>query len=133
MSPLARLQNKSTNMERNNMYARFLMLLWFSVYLVQPIKSQLGDPYTWINEITTNCETEALRVGSSLADHFNKYDEGTEWDCRLHSDYLTERLAFSPWIQLGTWGSHGVSTEHHNAKELHKVMLSQLRNIKQIN
>jgi hypothetical protein len=64
-----------------------------------------GGAYTLINRIETECELEALSVGTALADRYNSADEATEWDVRIHNDYLTEHLGFASWIQQGTWGS----------------------------
>ena len=60
-----------------------------------------GAAYSMITRQQTDCELEALSVGSALADNYNKYDEDTEWDQRIHDDYLTERLGFAGWIQSG--------------------------------
>jgi hypothetical protein len=64
-----------------------------------------GSAYTLIGRLETECELEALTVGSMLADRYNSLDEATEWDVRIHNDFLTEHLGFAGWIQQGTWGS----------------------------
>lgn len=77
-------------------------------------------PYTLITRQQTECELEALTAGSLLADRYNSLDENTEWDVRLHNDYLTEHLGFSGWITQGTWGSKGVTPHQQNAAMLYK-------------
>jgi len=74
-----------------------------------------------------------------LADHYNSYDESTEWvirrficsytqlfayflvnqDARIHEDFLTQNLGFAGWIQMGTWKSGGLTATSKNAKALH--------------
>lgn len=52
-------------------------------------------PYGMINRVLTDCEYVGLNVGSDLADTFNAMDEATEFDVRVHSDYLVEHLGFA--------------------------------------
>jgi hypothetical protein len=80
-----------------------------------------GMPYSLISRIQTECETEALNIGTILADTYNSYDEDTEWDIRLHHDFLTEHLGFAGWIQMGTWGSSGKTSHGNHAPTLHKA------------
>ena len=77
-------------------------------------------PYTLISKVQTECELEALRVGSALADHYNSYDEATEWDARVHEDFLTKNLGFAGWIQMGTWKSGGLTATRQVASVLHR-------------
>ena len=48
--------------------------------------------YSLISQIQSECELEALNIGSRLADSYTSYDEATEWDVRIHHDYLVEHL-----------------------------------------
>ena len=75
------------------------LLLLLLLSLVAKSVEVDDHPFGMINKVQTYCEFEALRLGSSLSDAFNMYDENTEWDMRLHSEYLTEHLGFSPWMQ----------------------------------
>lgn len=80
-----------------------------------------GDPYSLITKIQSKCELLALEAGTRLGDHFNEYDEATEYDARVHNDYNTEYLGFAEWMSSGTWGSHGVTAEKSDAKALQEV------------
>ncbi len=96
----------------------------FALYLLLVVGSVFGgtgDPYTLINRIQTDCELEALSFGTRLGDAYNSYDEGTEWDVRMHNDFVAEHLAFSGWIQAGLWKSGGLTAEGNNAPTLQKV------------
>eukprot|EP01038_Epipyxis_sp_PR26KG_P015974 gene15974-21680_t len=66
------------------------------------------------------CEYKALSIGSSLADHYNNFDEMTEWDVRIHHDYLVEHLGFAGWIQMGLWKSGGLTASKKHAPTLHQ-------------
>ena len=79
-----------------------------------------GSAYTLIGRLETECELEALTVGSMLADRYNSLDEATEWDVRIHNDFLTEHLGFAGWIQQGTWGSKGQTPDRQSAAMLYK-------------
>ena len=80
-----------------------------------------GEPYGLLTKQQTECEVESLAVGSLLADNYNSLDEGTEWDARIHSDYLSEHLGFFAMIRTGTWGSNGKTTfTHKDASELQR-------------
>ena len=79
-----------------------------------------GAAYTWIGRLETECEVEALVTGTVLADRYNSFDENTEWDTRIHNDYLTEHLGFAGWIQQGTWGSKGMTPHKQSSAMLYK-------------
>lgn len=80
-----------------------------------------GEPYGQLTKLETQCEVESLTTGSLLADNYNSLDEGTEWDARMHSDFMTEHLGFFAVIGAGTWGSNGKTTfSHKDAGELQK-------------
>lgn len=80
-----------------------------------------GEPYGQLTKLQTQCEVESLTTGSLLADNYNSLDEDTEWDARMHSDYMTEHLGFFAVIGSGTWGSNGKTTySHKDAGELQK-------------
>lgn len=53
-------------------------------------KQQQQQPL--INDVVRRCELESLSVGTRLADHYGSFDENTEWDIRLHHDYLVQYL-----------------------------------------
>lgn len=74
-----------------------------------------------MDRITTQCELEALSVGTRLADHYNSYDEDTEWDTRIHNDYLVEHLGFAGWIQLGLYKNTKLTAGRQNAPAIHQV------------
>lgn len=77
--------------------------------------------YTLMDKITTQCELEALSVGTRLADHYNAYDEETEWDTRIHHDYLVEHLGFAGWIQMGLYKNTKLTAEKQDAPAVHQV------------
>ena len=80
-----------------------------------------GEPYGQLTKLQTQCEVESLTTGSVLADNYNSLDEDTEWDARMHSDFMTEHLGFFAVIGSGTWGSNGKTTySHKDAGELQK-------------
>jgi hypothetical protein len=79
-----------------------------------------SDQYTLINRVQTECELEALQVGSMLADRYNSFDEGTEWDTRIHNDYLTEHLGFANWIAQGMHRTGGKTAHGDKASDLYK-------------
>lgn len=81
----------------------------------------IGKPFTLMDKITTQCELEALSVGTRLADHYNSYDEDTEWDTRIHNDYLVEHLGFAGWIQMGLYKNTKLTAGRQNAPALHQV------------
>jgi hypothetical protein len=76
--------------------------------------------YTLLTKQQTECELEALTVGSMLADRYNSHDEATEWDTRIHDDYMTQHLGFAGWIQMGTYRSGGKTANGRDAKVLHR-------------
>jgi hypothetical protein len=78
------------------------------------------EPYRLISRIQTECELEALQVGTLLADRYNSLDENTEWDMRLHNDYLVRNLGFAGWIQMGTYKSRGKTAHGKDAPTLHR-------------
>jgi hypothetical protein len=80
-----------------------------------------GSAYTLLNKLNTECELEALNVGTRLADRYNMYDEQTEWDTRIHNDYLVQHLGFAGWIQMGTWKNTHLTAEKQDAPALHRV------------
>ncbi len=82
----------------------------------------IGKPFTLMDKVTTQCELEALSVGTRLADHYNSYDEDTEWDTRIHNDYLVEHLGFAGWIQMGLYKNTKLTAGRQDAPALHQVM-----------
>jgi hypothetical protein len=77
-----------------------------------------GAPYSLITKKETRCEVEALSIGSALADNYNSLDEGTEWDSRIHSDYLSEYAGFFHMITQGIWGKNGKTSELRDSNKL---------------
>jgi hypothetical protein len=85
-------------------------------------RNSSGSPYTLNSKLNTDCELEAINVGTRLADRYNMYDEQTEWDTRIHNDYLVQHLALADWIQAGTWKDTRLTTEKQDAPALHRVL-----------
>ena len=90
------------------------------LHYVVPCITQDGEAYQLISRMQTECELEALTAGTMLADRYNSMDEGTEWDIRIHNDYLVENLGFAGWIQMGLYGSKGKTPHNHHAPSLHR-------------
>lgn len=80
----------------------------------------LGDHYQLIDKVQTQCELEAINYGTRLADQYQSFDENTEWDQRIHHDYLVEYLGFAGWIVNGLWKSGGVTAGGANAGALYE-------------
>jgi hypothetical protein len=105
-----------------------IILLWLGIclakekkpeWVIGEKKREYGEPYGQLTKLQTECEVESLATGSLLADNYNSLDEETEWDARMHSDYLTEHLGFFAVIGSGTWGSNGKTTySHKESKKL---------------
>lgn len=85
-----------------------LLILLLSIPILR-IYSNPGDAYGLISRQQTECELEALQIGTMLADRYNSLDEGTEWDVRIHNDWLAENLGFAGWISQGMWKTGGSS------------------------
>ena len=73
-----------------------------------------------ITDIQRECELEALNIGTRLADRYNSFDEETDWDVRIHHDYLTKYLGFAGWIQMGLWKNTQQTALRHHAPTIHK-------------
>ena len=84
------------NARRSIVFLCYLLSLFHFVH-----GRDAGEPYGQLSEQQTRCELEGLSVGSLLADNYNSLDEETEWDARLHSDYLTKHLGFFGVITQG--------------------------------
>jgi hypothetical protein len=74
-----------------------------------------------LSKIQTECELEALNIGTRLADRYNSLDEDTEWDVRIHHDFLAKYLGFAGWIQMGLWKNTQLTAFRQSAPGLHKV------------
>lgn len=92
-------------------------ICWFALLVLTAV----AKTYAVMDKITAACELEALHVGTRLADQFNMYDEDTEWDVRMHTEYMVEHMGFSGWIQAGLWKNTKLTAEHQSAPALHQV------------
>jgi hypothetical protein len=91
----------SSTFKQKKMDQFFLFSLLIFVFLRTYQTVDPGDAYTLIIRRETECELESLSVGSALADRYNSMDEATDWDVRMHNDYLVERLGFDGWMITG--------------------------------
>lgn len=82
-----------------------------------------------LSKIQSDCELEALNIGTRLADRFNSFDEKTEQDVKLHHDYLTKYMGFAGWIQGGTWKNTALTALKNNAPEVYRVRQLQFCSI----
>jgi hypothetical protein len=73
-----------------------------------------------LNDVQRECELEALNIGTRLADRYNSFDERTDWDVRIHHDYLVKYLGFAGWIQMGLWKNTQLTALRQNAPKIHK-------------
>jgi hypothetical protein len=105
-------------------YSCLIYVLLVLVYQFKVSLSQFGRPYSLINRVQTECETIALSIGTLLSDFYNSFDEATEWDMRIHHDFLVEHLGFAGWIQAGLWHSGGKTPHGNHAPSLHKVLFA---------
>ena len=101
------------------------VLFWWN-FVISSNTDDFGKPFSMISKMQTECELAALTIGTILADHYNSFDEATEWDVRIHEDFLTEHLGFSGWIQSGTWKSGGQTALKNHAPTLYKVIINHL-------
>lgn len=69
----------------------------------------------------SDCELEALNIGTRLADRYNSLDEKVDFDTRIHHDYLVKYMGFSGWIQNGLWKNTKQTAWHNSAPEVYKV------------
>lgn len=104
----------------NNKTTISSIFLVFTLLLLSSLAED-GKPYTLISREQTVCEMQAVGLGSLLADYYNSFDEDTEWDMRIHHDFLAEHLGFAGWIQSGLWKSGGKTPFGQHAPELQKV------------
>jgi hypothetical protein len=74
-----------------------------------------------LSKVQRDCELETLNIGTRLADRYNSLDEDTEWDARIHHDYLVKYLGFAGWIQMGLWKQTKLTAFKQNAPDVHKV------------
>lgn len=76
--------------------------------------------HSLITKVQRDCELEALSIGSRLSDRWNNFDEDTEWDTRIHHDYLVKYLGFAGWIQMGLWKNTQLTALRQSAPAIHK-------------
>jgi hypothetical protein len=68
-------------------------MLFFYLFLTNG--EVLNDKqYGMINRVLTECEYDAMSVGSKLGDAFHSFDESTELAECLSSDYIADNLGF---------------------------------------
>jgi hypothetical protein len=76
-----------------------------------------------LTKVQSECELEALNIGTRLADRYNSFDEKTEQDIRIHHDYLTKYLGFAGWIQIGLWKNTQLTALRKHAPDVYKVFV----------
>ncbi len=81
---------------------------------------ELSDKSPLLNDVQRECELEALNIGTRLADRYNSFDDNTDWDVRIHHDYLTKYLGFAGWIQMGLWRNTQLTALRQSAPKIHK-------------
>jgi hypothetical protein len=81
-----------------------------------------NGPFKWIDRVQTECEAVSMGIATTLADAYNSFDENTEWDVRIHHDYLTKYMGFATWITSGVWHSGGRTSTGNDATQLQRVI-----------
>lgn len=76
-----------------------------------------------LTKIQSDCELESLSIGTRLSDRYNNLDEHTDWDTRIHHDYLAKYLGFAGWIQMGLWKNTKLTAFRKDAPALHQVFI----------
>ena len=94
-------------------YSLSLHLLIFLISVL-PVRPKIAR---W----QSDCEYESLSIGTRLADRYNSLDENTDFDTRMHHDYLVKYMGFSGWIQMGLWKNTKLTAFRKNAPEIYKV------------
>jgi hypothetical protein len=74
-------------------FSVFFLLAVFACKVVI-IDSSSGDPYGLITAVQTECEYQALTMGSRLGDAFNSYDEGVPFYRRFNHEFEQKSLIY---------------------------------------
>ena len=90
------------------------------VYIAAALCSFTSSTSHLISKVQSQCELEALNYGTRLVDQYQSFDENTEWDMRIHHDYLVQYLGFAGWIVGGLWKSGGLTASGANAPSLYE-------------
>jgi hypothetical protein len=69
------------------------LLAIFSFYIYYSVGAP-GDPYGMINSVQTECEYQALTIGSRLCDALNSYEESVSFYRRFDHEYLQKVQSF---------------------------------------
>ena len=75
-----------------------VLIIFFCIF--QPTFSDVGDPYGLINAVQTECEYQALTIGTRLSDAFNSGDEDVPFYRRFQNDYLQRISSFHRIIMI---------------------------------
>ena len=78
------------------MRSKWLGLISTLVLII--IEADNDKQYGMINRVLTECEYDAMTVGSKLGDAFHSFDEKTAISECLSSDYLSEHLGFESYM-----------------------------------
>ena len=84
------------------------LLCWVSLLLL--IAAENDKPYGLVNKIQTECEYDAMSVGSKLGDNYNSFDETTGLDKCLNNDYFIKNLGFVDYLQQRNTTTSGGSS-----------------------
>jgi hypothetical protein len=92
-----------------------------SFYLIIIYSCIFQLSYQKLTKHEAECELQALNVATRLADRYNSIDENTDFDTRIHHDYLVKYMGFAGWIQGGLWKNTRLTAFRNNAPEIYKV------------
>lgn len=107
----------------SRLYTIFLIVgIYFKHIESLDVSEHVGLPQKYhLTPIQQECELESINIGTRLADRYNSFDEETEWDTRIHHDYLTKYLGFAGWIQIGLWKNTKLTALRKDAVAIHRV------------
>lgn len=80
------------------LYLRLCCVLLVAIWVHQTISAP-GDAYGMVSDVQTECEYEALYVGSRLADVYNSYDETVLPIDRIQHDFYRRVPSFARLVQ----------------------------------
>ena len=72
---------------------------------------------SFVSVSISQCELNALRLGTELADVFNSPVGNEDWEERVNQDFIAEHLGFAPWLVNGVRKS-GLTMTKNSSKTL---------------
>lgn len=85
----------------------------------EPRHNHFDDEKQYSSSRIAQCEYQALRLGSEIADVFNAPIGDEDWDQRVHQDFLVSNVGFAPWMADGIHGENGETLSKRSARDLY--------------